>query len=148
MSGIHYVGWDIAELYSCTQSNPQLYNDMCLLSVSWSCHYHLAQHDTYEGAVSVPLFNCYNVLVIHTTNYIITGTIILPWSWRVAVNPIRYPKSSSLLWLSHKNVSEFNKPVDIPLNHLSVMWDQHVNNICAIQKSFIYSGQMIIRPIS
>ena len=59
-----------------------------------------------------------------------------------------YQKSSSLLRPSRKNVSEFDNPVDILLNHLAVIWDQHVNNNCAVQNSRIHFGQVILVPIS
>ena len=51
-------------------------------------------------------------------------------------------------WPSLKNVSEFNNPVDILLNHLAVVWDQYVNINGAIQNSRIHSEQVILVPVS
>ena len=75
-------------------------------------------------------------------------TIILPSSWSVAIHSARYLKSSSFLWPSRKNVSEFDNPVDILINHFLALWDQHVYNNSSIQNGRIHFGQVALVPIS
>ena len=121
---------------------------MCLLSISWSCHYQHSQHATHKRTFldSLVIIRRLWFPLLSTSSLILTT--ILPSSWRVAIHSARYLKSSSLSWPSRKNVSEFDNPVDILLNHFAVLWDQHVNDNCPIQNGRIHFGQVTLVPIS
>ena len=92
------------------------------------------------------VIRCLWFLLLTTSSMV--PTIILPSCWRIAEHSTWYLKSSSLLWPSWKNASEFNNPVDILLSQLAVMRDQHVYYNCTIQNGRIHSGQVILVPIS
>ena len=79
------------------------------------------------------VIRCLWFLLLSTPSLVLT--IILSSSWRAEVHFARYLKSTSLLWPSQKNVSEFDNPVYTILNHLAVLWDQDFNNNCSIQNS-------------
>ena len=69
--------------------------------------------------------------MIHTTNYIITGTDYHFAIMLKSCSAFYKIPEEFFLWPSCKNVG-------ILLNHLALMWDQHINN----------SGQVILVPIS
>ena len=122
---------------------------MGLLSIWWSWHYQPAQHDTHEGTFLDSLSCDYKVLVIPTTIFIITDT-----DYHVAIKLkncdsfCKIPEEFFLVKTNTQECFEFDKPVDILLNHLASLWDQFVNNNCSIQNSRIHFGQVTLVPIS